>query len=134
MEVYMRKRIKTNNWSTTQQNPAWKKKKNNLKQLSIRTTFYEQEFHVFHRKLCPSNIWRVLFTPNTPHEGQRHNIPDHGILVLPNRSFQQANNSLTLKGITHMTPKIEKTNDQRSLAIGQWRRRWFTVTLLHIKH
>ena len=80
-----------------------------------------QEFHSHHKhenKQCGTNLHKSIFW------------------CLPNLPCQEANNSLTLYGITQCIPNKQKTIDHNSYAIVQWRRRWSTYSphLLHIKH
>ena len=78
-------------------------------------------FHSRHKhqnKQCGTNLHKSIFR------------------CLPNLPYQEANNSLTLYGITQCIPNKQKTIDHNSYAIGQWRRRWSTdfPHLLLIKH
>ena len=74
---------------------------------------------------------------------QRHQIKQWGIifqikieLCLPLFPNKLQKRSSTVWGITHWTPNIPNTRDQRSIATEQCRKRWSTLSplRLHIQH
>ena len=50
----------------------------------------------------------------------------------PKRPCQQAKSPTTNKGMTQLTPNKPKTISHNSEATGQWRKRWSTLSLLHL--
>ena len=74
---------------------------------------------------------------------QRHPITQCGSIFQtwpesfsPKDPIQQENRSITELGITHCTPKRPSTIYHISIATGQWRNKWSTLSpfLLHIQH
>ena len=87
--------------------------------------------------LAESSKWREFRSL------QRHQIKQWGIIFqikidscLPLFPNQLQNRSSTDWGITHWTPNIPNTRVQRSIATGQCRKIWFTLSpfCLHIQH
>ena len=70
---------------------------------------------------------------------QRHHIKQWGTINhiwlfrwCPSQHCQQARSPTIDYGITQLTPNKPKTVDHKSIATGQWRKRWSTNSPLHL--
>ena len=79
---------------------------------------------------------QIPFPPDTPHQTVRHNPPNNYVTMSPEVTRPAIQQVHYLCGITQQIPNKQKIILHTSNAIGQWRRRWSTISphLLHIKH
>ena len=74
----------------------------------------------------------LAFRSRHKHQNRQRgtNLQKSIFLCLPNLPCHEANNSITLYGITQWILNKQNTIDHNSYAIGQWRRRWSQLVYL----
>ena len=109
---------------------ALKKKKKNAGRGKHKTHF--PNAHFISRIHPYESSEHLAFYSRHKHQNRQcgTNLQKSIFLCVPNLPCHEANNSITLYGITQWILNKQNTIDHNSYAIGQWRRRWSQLVYL----